>query len=174
LLNSNRNPHLNQSQIENYLQKFYGVQQILWVDDGIIGDDTDGHIDDTVRFVNADTVVAVIEENKNDVNYSILQHNLKQLQKMQLLNGKQLNIIELPMPAPVYWQNQRLPASYANFYICNAAVIVPTYRCANDEKALHILQKCFPSKKIIGIDSTDVIWGLGSWHCLSQQEPMII
>lgn len=173
LLNPNRNPQLNQSQIENYLRNFYGIEQILWVDDGIIGDDTDGHIDDTVRFVNADTVVTVVEENKSDENYPILQHNLKQLQQMRLLNGKQLNIIELPMPSPVYWQNQRLPASYANFYICNAAVIVPTYRCANDEKALNILQQCFPLKKIIGIDSTDVIWGLGSWHCLSQQEPEV-
>lgn len=173
LLNKNRNPHLNQSQIEEYLINYYGVDQILWVDEGIVGDDTDGHIDDTVRFVNADTVVTVIEENKSDDNYALLQHNLKQLQQMRLLNGKQLNIVELPMPGEVIWEDQRLPASYANFYISNAAVVVPTYRDKNDDKALQILQSVFTDRKVIGIDSTDVIWGLGSWHCLSQQEPAI-
>ncbi len=172
LLNKNRNPNLNQSQIENYLQNFYGVDQILWVDEGIIGDDTDGHIDDTVRFVNEDTVLATVEENINDENYPLLQHNLKQLQQMRLLNGKQLNIIELPMPAKeVIWEDQRLPASYANFYIANAIVAVPIFNDANDERALNIIQQCFPNRKVIGINSTDVIWGLGSWHCLSQQEP---
>jgi agmatine deiminase len=174
LLNPNRNPSLNQQQIETHLMNYYGVEQILWVDEGIVGDDTDGHIDDTVRFVNTDTVVAVVEENKNDENYALLQHNLKQLQAMRLLNGKQLNIVELPMPAkPVIWEDQRLPASYANFYISNVAVIVPIYNDENDIKALSILEDCFPDRKIIGINSTDVIWGLGSWHCLSQQEPDI-
>ncbi|MBC8033747.1 MAG: agmatine deiminase family protein [Chitinophagaceae bacterium] len=172
LLNENRNPHLNQQQIEEYLINYYGVEQILWVDEGIIGDDTDGHIDDTVRFVNEDTVVTVIEENSADENYALLQHNLRQLQQMRLLNGKQLNIIELPMPDPVENDGQRLPASYANFYIANNAVIVPTYRCRNDEKALIILQDAFPDRKVMGIDSTDIIWGLGSFHCLSQQEPV--
>ena len=171
LLNPNRNPHLNQQQIEQYLYDYYGVEQILWVDEGIIGDDTDGHIDDTVRFVNADTVLTVIEENKSDDNYSILQHNLSQLKSMRLLNGKQLNIVELPMPDEVIWDDQRLPASYANFYIANESVIVPTFRCDKDEKALEIIQGCFPNRKVIGIDSTEIIWGLGSFHCLSQQEP---
>jgi len=173
LLNKNRNPLLNQSRIEEYLTNYYGADQILWVDEGIVGDDTDGHIDDTVRFVNEDTVVAVVEENKNDDNYKLLQHNLKQLQQMRLLNGKQLNIIELPMPSAVIYENQRLPASYANFYISNAAVAVPTYRDKNDEKALRVIAQCFPDRKVIGIDSTDIIWGLGSWHCLSQQEPAV-
>ncbi len=109
LLNPNRNPHLNQDQIETYLREYYGVQQILWVDEGIVGDDTDGHIDDTVRFVNEDTVVSVIEENKNDENYDLLQHNLEQLKQMRLLNGKQLNIVELPMPDAVVFDDQRLP-----------------------------------------------------------------
>jgi len=171
LLNPNRNPSLNQKQIEEYLFNYYGVEQVLWVDEGIIGDDTDGHIDDTVRFVNTDTVITVIEENKNDDNYSLLQHNLKQLQEMRLLNGKQLNIVELPMPDKVIWEDQRLPASYANFYIANKYVVVPTYRCKKDDKALAIIQQCFTNRKVIGIDSTDTIWGLGSWHCLSQQEP---
>ncbi len=173
LLNKNRNPHLNQQQIEAYLQNYYGVQQVLWLGDGIIGDDTDGHIDDITRFVNEDTVVTVIEENKNDENYHILQENLQTLKTMRLLNGKQLNIIELPMPEPVYYDGQRLPASYANFYISNAAVVAPTYRSKNDVKALDILQQCFPDKKVVGIDSTDIIWGLGSFHCLSQQEPAV-
>ena len=173
LLNKNRNPHLNKQQIEAYLQNYYGVEQILWLGDGIIGDDTDGHIDDITRFVNEDTVVTVIEENKNDENYHILQENLQTLKTMRLLNGKQLNIVELPMPDAVHYDGQRLPASYANFYISNVAVVVPTYRSKNDDKALDILTACFPDRKVIGIDSTDIIWGLGSFHCLSQQEPAV-
>jgi agmatine deiminase len=173
LLNPNRNPQLNQQQIEEFLFNYYGVEQILWVDEGIVGDDTDGHIDDTVRFVNEDTVLSVIEENKTDENYSLLQHNLEQLKQMRLLNGRQLNIVELPMPDELVWEDQRLPASYANFYIANKSVIVPTYRCAKDDKALQVIQACFPGREIIGIDSTEIIWGLGSFHCLSQQEPAI-
>ena len=143
------------------------------MDEGIVGDDTDGHIDDTVRFVNEDTVLTVIEENKDDENFNLLQNNLNQLKKMRLLNGKQLNIVELPMPDPVTWDGQRLPASYANFYIANRSVIVPTFRCKKDEKALQIIQDCFPDKEVVGIDSTEIIWGLGSFHCLSQQEPAV-
>lgn len=172
LLNPNRNPQLNQEQIEDYLRKYYGVEQILWVDEGIVGDDTDGHIDDTVRFVNEDTVITVIEEDKNDDNYALLQHNLQQLKSMRLLNGRQLNIVELPMPSAVIWEDQRLPASYANFYIANKSVIVPTFRCDIDDRALQIIQSCFPDREVVGIDSTDIIWGLGSFHCLSQQEPL--
>jgi agmatine deiminase len=171
LLNPNRNPELDQFQIEQYLMDYYGVEQVLWVDEGIEGDDTDGHIDDTIRFVNEDTVVAVVEENLNDENYQPLQRNLKRLQQMRLLNGKQLNIVEMPMPDAVIYEGQRLPASYANFYIANTCVIVPTYQCDKDEKAINILQEYFPARKIIGINSTDLIWGLGSFHCLSQQEP---
>lgn len=173
LLNPNRNPHLNQEQIEGYLRNYYGVEQILWVDEGIVGDDTDGHIDDTVRFVNEDTVLTVVESNKQDENHAILQHNLKQLQQMRLLNGKQLNIVELPMPDAVVYEDQRLPASYANFYISNQHVIVPTFRCDKDDQALSIIQQCFPERTVVGIDSTEIIWGLGSFHCLSQQEPAV-
>ncbi len=174
LLNENRNPHLSQSQIEQKLMDFYGVSNILWLADGIVGDDTDGHIDDITRFVNPDTVVTVVEENKSDENYELLQHNLKLLHKMRLENGKPLNIVELPMPKPVIYDDQRLPASYANFYISNQNVIVPTFRdTANDEKALMILETQFPDRKVVGIDSTDLIWGLGSFHCLSQQEPAV-
>ncbi len=173
LLNENRNPHLNQAQIEKYLSDYYGVDQILWVGDGIVGDDTDGHIDDITRFVNEDTVITVIEENKGDENYQLLQDNLEELKEMRLLNGKQLNIIELPMPDPVIFEDQRLPASYANYYLSNKYVVVPTYRCANDDKALQIIAAAHPEREVIGLDSTDIIWGLGSFHCLSQQEPEV-
>ncbi|WP_374164195.1 agmatine/peptidylarginine deiminase [Arcticibacter sp. MXS-1] len=173
LLNENRNPHLNRNQIEKYLNEFYGVEQVLWVGEGIVGDDTDGHIDDTVRFVNEDTVLTVIETKKDDENYQLLQDNLRELKSMRLLNGKQLNVVELPMPDAVVYDDMRLPASYANFYISNKHVIVPTYRCANDDKALTIIQSCFPDREVTGIDSTDIIWGLGSFHCLSQQEPAV-
>ncbi len=174
LLNPNRNPHLSQKEIERYLVEFYGIDNILWLADGIVGDDTDGHIDDLTRFVNEDTVVTVVEENKADENYELLRENLELLAKMRLENGKQLNIIELPMPAPVVYEEQRLPASYANFYIANQYVVVPTFRDSkNDDKALDILQGCFKDRKVVGVDSTDIIWGLGTFHCLSQQEPQI-
>ncbi|HEV3252560.1 MAG TPA: agmatine deiminase family protein [Puia sp.] len=173
LLNRNRNPYLNREQIETYLREYYGVEQILWVTEGIAGDDTDGHIDDTVRFVNGDTVIATIEENKEDENYLPLQRNLTDLKKMRLLNGRQLDIVELPMPDKIIYKEQRLPASYANFYIANKTVIVPLFRSSKDEKALRILEGCFEGRKIVGIDSTDIIWGLGSFHCLSQQEPAV-
>jgi agmatine deiminase len=173
LLNPNRNPRLGRDRIEGYLRDYYGVEQILWVSEGIVGDDTDGHIDDTVRFVNGDTVITVIEEDKRDENYRLLQDNLAELSVMRLMNGKQLNIIELPMPEAVVYEEQRLPASYANFYIANEAVIVPTFRCDRDERAVGIIQDCFPTRRVVGIDSTDIIWGLGSFHCLSQQEPAV-
>lgn len=173
LLNENRNPNLNQSQIEENLINYYGVENIIWLGDGIDGDDTDGHVDDITRFVNEDTVVAVVEEDKLDENYSPLQENLKLLSKARLENGKQLNIVELIMPEPVIWEEQRLPASYANFYIANDSVIVPVFNSKNDNKAIYTLEECFKDKKVIGIDSTEIIWGLGSFHCLSQQEPKI-
>lgn len=173
LLNPNRNPKLSQKQIEEYLHHFYGVDNILWLGDGIAGDDTDGHIDDLVRFVNADTVVTVVESNRLDVNYVPLRDNLKELKKLRLENGKPLNIVELPMPEPIVYEGMRLPASYANFYISNKYVIVPTFRDKNDNAVLKILEQCFPDRKVVGLDSVDVIWGLGSFHCLSQQEPEV-
>ena len=146
---------------------------MLWVNEGIAGDDTDGHIDDTIRFVNSDTVLSVVEENKSDENYGPLQQNLRELSRMRLANGKQLNIVELPMPEAVIYEDQRLPASYANFYISNISVIVPVFQCSNDDKALQIIQDCFPGRQVTGINSVDIIWGLGSFHCLSQQEPAV-
>lgn len=173
LLNKNRNPHLTKEQIEEYLKECYGAEQVLWLGDGIVGDDTDGHIDDITRFVNEDTVLTVIESNPLDENYLLLQENLAALKEMRLPNGRPLNIVKLPMPSPVIHEDTRLPASYANFYISNAAVVVPTFRDVNDEKALEIIRGVFPDRKVIGIDSTDIIWGLGSFHCLSQQEPSV-
>jgi agmatine deiminase len=173
LLNPNRNPGLSRDAIEACLSAYYGVDQVLWVKEGIAGDDTDGHIDDTARFVNADTVLAVVEEDRTDENYGPLQRMLKDLKAMRLLNGKQLNVVELPMPEPLFYEGQRLPASYANFYIANGLVVVPTYRSGRDERALRIIQEAFPDRTVLGIDSTDIIWGLGSFHCLSQQEPLL-
>jgi hypothetical protein len=146
-LNKNRNPHLSKEEIEEYLKNYYGQEQVLWVSDGIIGDDTDGHIDDTVRFVNENTVLTVVEDNPEDENYEILQTNLRELQEMKLLDGSPLNIIELPMPDPVIWEDQRLPASYANFYISNKHVIVPTYRCEQRRNSFRNHPKMFPRKK---------------------------
>ncbi len=171
LLNPNRNPHLNQSQIEEYLRDYYGVDNIIWLGDGIMGDDTDGHVDDLSRFISPDTIVTAVEDDCWDENFDVLQKNLKTLNSCRLANGKQPTIVELPMPDMVFYDNQRLPASYANFYIANNKVIFPTYRCLADNEAAYILEACFPDREIIGIDSTDIVWGLGSFHCLSQQEP---
>lgn len=173
LLNKNRNPKLSQAQIEKYLTDFYGVTNILWLGDGIIGDDTDGHIDDLTRFVNEDTVVTVVESNKSDENYKPLKENLEKLAKLKLENGRSINIVELPMPGALQYEGQRLPASYANFYISNNYIVTPVFRDKNDDKALAILQKCFPTRKVVGLDSTDIIWGLGAFHCLSHEEPSV-
>ena len=172
LLNENRNPHLGQAEIEEYLRAYYGQEHILWLEDGIVGDDTDGHIDDLTRFVNEDTVVTVVEDDPTDDNYHILKDNLAALQKMRLADGRKLNIEVLPMPRPVVHEDQRLPASYANYYIGNGIVVVPTFQDPADDKALRVLEGCYKGRKIIGIDSRDLIWGLGSFHCLSQQEPI--
>lgn len=171
LLNPNRNPLLNKGQIEGYLRDYLGVTNILWLGEGIVGDDTDGHIDDLARFVNPTTVVTVVEDDPLDENFALLQDNLKRLRTMKDEAGRPLRIVELPMPEPVEHEGQRLPASYANFYIANAQVIVPTYRRAADQRALETLQREFPDRKVVGLDSTDLIWGLGSFHCISQQEP---
>ena len=173
LLHENRNPSLNQAQIEKFLIDYYGVEQVLWLGEGIDGDDTNGHIDDLARFTSSDTVVTMVEPNKKDVNHAILNENLKQLKKFRLINGKQLNIVEIAMPEAMYFEDQRLPVSYANFYICNAGVTLPVFGCKQDQQAIDILSKCFPDRPVIGIDSVEIIWGLGSWHCLSQQEPAI-
>lgn len=171
LLNPNRNPHLGRVEIEAHLRDYLGVDQILWLGEGIVGDDTDGHVDDVARFVRADTVVTVVEEDPADANYALLQDNWRRLQSFRDGAGRPFRVVAVPMPGVVTCQGQRLPASYANFYIANGKVLVPTYRHANDARALAILQDLFPDRRVVGIDSTHLIWGLGSFHCLTQQEP---
>jgi len=171
LLNQNRNPQLSREQIEMTLREMLGVENILWLGDGIVGDDTDGHIDDLSRFVAPNTVVTVVEENPEDENYGPLQENLVRLQGMTNLAGEPLEIVELPMPDPLMHESHRLPASYANFYIANTLVLLPTYRCDADQQAIDILAPLFPDRKIVGVDGTDLVWGLGACHCLTQQVP---
>lgn len=171
LFNKNRNPKLSSVQIEEYLQDYYCVDKILWLEEGVAGDDTDGHIDDIARFTDPTTLIMVIEENKKSRNYAPLQHNLKLAGQFRMSNGASPKIVELPMPEYCDVNGELLPASYANFYICNTGVIVPVFNCKNDRKAVDVLSKFFPEKEIIPLDSSAVIHGLGSWHCLSQQEP---
>ena len=172
LLNPNRNPQLTRSDIEQYLKDYLGVTNILWLGEGIVGDDTDGHIDDLTRFVNPTTVVTVMEDDPHDANYELLRENLRRLDSLRDQDGKPLQVVQLPMPGVVEHKGQRLPASYANFYIANQMVLAPTYRHANDARALAVLQEVFKDRRVIGIDSTELIWGLGSFHCISQQEPV--
>jgi agmatine deiminase len=174
LLNPNRNPHLNQSQIEQYLKDYLGVTNILWLGDGIVGDDTDGHVDDLTRFVSANTVVTVLEDDPQDENYALLKENYDRLLTMKDQDDNPLRVVTLPMPGVRHIDDQRVPMSYANFYIANNSVLVPTYRHANDAKACEILQSLFPNRKVIGLDCWDLIWGLGSIHCVTQQMPAII
>ena len=174
LLNPNRNPKLNQQQIEQYLRDYLGVSNILWLGDGIAGDDTDGHIDDLARFVDPHTVVSVIEPDIHDDNYWPLQENLKRLHALRDQDGQPLRVVELPMPGLIEYDGQRLPASYANFYIANRVVLLPTYRNpTTDKAAIDTLQNLFPDRRVVGIDSTNLIWGLGSFHCLTQQQPAV-
>jgi agmatine deiminase len=171
LLNPNRNPELTKDQIEQYLCDYLGVTNVLWLGDGIVGDDTDGHIDDLTRFVNPNTVVTVVEEDPSDDNYQPLEENLQRLRTLRDQDNQLLRVVELPMPRLLEHEGQRLPASYANFYIANELVLVPTYRDPNDGRAVEILQNEFPDRRVIGVDSMELIWGLGSFHCISQQEP---
>jgi agmatine deiminase len=173
LLNPNRNPDLSRTQIEQYLKDYLGVRHILWLGDGIVGDDTDGHIDDLTRFTDPGTVVTVVEEDPSDDNFKPLAENLQQLRSMKDQDGQPLRVVTLPMPKPLYQGDQRLPASYANFYIANGVVLLPTYRSPADEIARQALQSLFPDRRVIGVDCTDLVWGLGAIHCVTQQWPAI-
>jgi agmatine deiminase len=172
LLNPNRNPQLSQSEIAQYLRDYFGVEKIIWLADGIVGDDTDGHVDDLARFLNPNTIAVAVEDNINDANFPALQENLRRLRMARDQDDKLFRIVRLPMPGLVEHQGQRLPASYANFYIANKVVLVPTFRHRNDRRALELLQAEFADRKVVGVDSSDLIWGLGSFHCLTQQEPL--
>jgi agmatine deiminase len=171
LLNPNRNPTLTREEIEAYLRAYLGVTKILWLGDGIVGDDTDGHIDDLARFVNPTTVVCALEDDPTDVNYALLRDNFERLQKMTDQDGRPLRVVPLCMPSPVIYDGNRLPASYANFYIANGVVLMPTYECANDKRAITTLQEIFPTRHVVGIPCTDLVWGLGAIHCITQQQP---
>jgi agmatine deiminase len=171
LLNPNRNPGLSKAEIEEYLRVFLGASNILWLGDGIAGDDTDGHVDDLARFVSRDTIVTVIEHDRGEENYKPLAENLQRLHAMRDQDGKPFKIETLPMPPALYHDGQRLPASYANFYIANGAVMVPTFGCAADDAALSTLARLFPGRKVQGFHCLDLVWGLGTIHCLSQQHP---
>jgi agmatine deiminase len=172
LLNKNRNPNLSRDEIEQRLRDYLGVRDVLWLGDGIAGDDTDGHIDDLARFISEWTVVTVVEEDRTDENYEPLQKNLARLEAMKI-SGRAIKIITLPMPKKITREGLRLPATYANFYIANTCVLVPTFADPADEAALSILSECFPNRRVIGIDCRELIWGLGAFHCLTQQQPAI-
>jgi agmatine deiminase len=171
LLNPNRNPDLSREQIEATLRESLGVTQVLWLGDGIEGDDTDGHVDDITRFVGPNTVVTVVEEDEEDPNYEPLELNYKRLRTMRLSNGSPLRVLKLPMPSRITRNGLRLPASYANFYIANSVVLLPAYHDSNDAWAASILREAFPGRKIVSIDCRELIWGLGAFHCLTQQQP---
>jgi agmatine deiminase len=173
LLNKNRNPNLSKKEIEQYLRDYLGVEQILWLGDGIAGDDTDGHIDDLTRFVNPTTLVTIVEPDRDDENYQLLRENTARLRAMRDPAGKPWNIVELPTPGRIERDGQRLPASYANFYIANEVVIVPAFDHPNDKRACEILQPLFPDRRVMLGPALDLIWGLGAFHCITQQQPAI-
>ncbi len=173
LLNPNRNPALSREQIELNLRDILGVKTILWLGDGIEGDDTDGHVDDLTRFVAPGVVVTAVEPDPNDPNHAPLAANLERLRGLRDHAGRPLTIHTLPMPEPVECDGQRLPASYANFYIANAVVLLPMFDCPQDAEAQRVLARLFPNRAIVGMDCRDLVWGLGAFHCLTQQEPKL-
>jgi agmatine deiminase len=166
-----RNPGMTREELETVFSVLLGVRNVIWLGKGIAGDDTHGHIDDLARFVAPDTVVTVVEKNRADLNYAPLQDNLRRLKLAKDQDGKRLNVIELPMPSPVIFRGRRLPASYANFYIANGLVLVPTFNDSNDRVALNTLASLFPKCRVVGIHCVDFIWGFGALHCMTQQQP---
>ena len=178
LLNPNRNPNLDREQIEDYLRSYLGVSKILWLKEGIVGDDTDGHIDDIARFVSPNQIICAVEDDPLDANYEILQDNLKRLERMSDVRGDSFQITTLPMPGIVAGSSsgtdrnlERLPASYANFYIANHVVLTPIFGHTNDRPALDTLQRVFPDRRVVGINCEPLVWGMGTIHCVTQQQP---
>jgi agmatine deiminase len=171
LLNRNRNPDHSPEQIEQALRDYLGVSQILWLEGGIEGDDTDGHIDNLARFVAPNVVVTAVEANEEDANHEPLRANLSLLKKMQSSDGSKLTILTLQMPPRIERDDRRLPASYANFYVGNRVILLPAFNANTDKKAVVTLKKCFPDRKIVPIDCRNLVWGLGAFHCLTQQQP---
>ncbi len=172
LLNPNRGSGRTREAMEEVLARLLGATQVLWLGDGIEGDDTDGHIDDLARFVDPGTVVTVIEENASDPNHRILEDNLRRLRSLRDQDGKPLAVATLPMPPPLYVEGQRCPASYANFYLANGVVLVPVFGAPSDERALAVLRELLPGRQVAGIPSADLVFGLGAVHCMTQQEPL--
>jgi agmatine deiminase len=178
-LNPNRNPDLSRAEIEQYLKDYLGVTKVLWLGEGIVGDDTDGHIDDVARFVARDVIACAVEDDPEDANYEILQDNLKRLRSMTDAAGRPFEIVSLPMPGMVGGNStesrdlERLPASYANFYIANSVVLAPVFGHANDERAVDTLQRLFPTRQIVPINCEPLVWGMGAIHCVTQQQPQI-
>ncbi len=166
-----RNKNFSKEDYEKIFHQYLGIRQVIWLGKGIAGDDTHGHVDDICRFVNEDTVVLAAEQNPDDYNYKVLKENKERLDSILLSNGKKLNVIDLPMPSPIIFKGQRLPASYANFYICNSYVLVPTFNDVNDKDALGILNEVFKDRKVVGIHAVDLVWGLGTLHCLTHEQP---
>ncbi len=166
-----RNPGVSRAQIEKAFHDFLGIDKVIWLGRGVAGDDTHGHVDDISRFVAPETIVTAVEPNTKDPNHEPLAENLARLKAARTLDGKQFTLVELPLPRPVIFRGQRLPASYANFYIANGLVLVPTFHDPNDRVALNILAQVFPDREVIGIHSVDLVWGLGTLHCMTQQQP---
>jgi agmatine deiminase len=166
-----RNPGFTKEDYAQVFREYFGVTNVLWLKNGIAGDDTHGHVDDLTRFVNPSTVVTIVEDDSNDANYASLQENLALLRTMKDQDGRPLRVETLPMPAPVYFDGQRLPASYANFYIANKIVIVPMFNDSNDRVALNTLASLFPDREVVGSACRDLVLGLGTLHCMTQQQP---
>jgi len=173
LLNPNRNPQLSRTAIEQALCDYLGARRVLWLGDGIVGDDTDGHVDDLTRFVAPGVVVTVVEEDPRDENYERLRDNCRRLEAMRSVDGSALRVVTLPMPEPITYEDTRLPASYANFYIGNAVVLAPIFGGRRDEVALATLRSLCPGREVIGINAVDLVWGLGAFHCVTQQQPAV-
>ncbi len=166
-----RNPGLSRAQLEQAFSDYLGIDQVIWLDRGIVGDDTHGHIDDIARFAGPSTIIAAVEPDTRDPNHAPLAENLTRLKAARTADGKQFTVVELPMPRPVVFRRQRVPASYANFYVANGLVLMPTFHDPNDRVALNLLAEVFPDREVIGIHSVDLIWGLGALHCMTQQQP---
>ncbi|MGA8729491.1 MAG: agmatine deiminase family protein [Terracidiphilus sp.] len=166
-----RNPGVERTQMESVFHDFLGIDKVIWLGCGVAGDDTHGHVDDITRFVGPETIVTAVEPDERDPNHAPLKENLQRLKAARTLEGKQFTVVELPLPRPVIFRGQRLPASYANFYIANGVVLMPTFHDPNDRVALNILAEVFPGREVIGIHGVDLVWGLGTLHCMTQQEP---
>ena len=166
-----RNPNVSREQLEQAFHDYLGIDHVIWLNRGVAGDDTHGHIDDITRFVGPSTIITAVEPNIADANHEPLAENLQRLKSARTLDGKQFTLVELPLPRPVVFRRQRLPASYANFYVANGLVLVPTFHDPNDRVALQVIAEVFPDREVIGIHSVDLIWGLGALHCMTQQQP---